>query len=86
VAYVAYAVEGTGDRRELLDHIIAVNERHLRRLLFDYVRYHPTDRISQGWVSVELGEDVGGREGIRTFPLRSIPTTMGGNCRSKIEA
>jgi hypothetical protein len=23
-----------------LDHIIAVNERHLRRLLFDYVRYH----------------------------------------------
>src|SRR6516225_2217661 len=31
-------------RRELLDHIIAVNERHLRRLLFDYVRYHHEDR------------------------------------------
>ena len=27
-------------RRELLDHVIAVNERHLKRLLFDYVRYH----------------------------------------------
>src|ERR1700751_1597627 len=26
-------------RRELLAHIVAVNERHLRRLLFDYVRY-----------------------------------------------
>jgi hypothetical protein len=27
-------------RREILDHIIAVNEEHLRRLIRDYVRYH----------------------------------------------
>jgi hypothetical protein len=26
-------------RRDLLDHIIVVNERHLKRLLSDYVRY-----------------------------------------------
>jgi putative transposase len=26
-------------RRDLLDHIIAVNERHLKRLLSEYVRY-----------------------------------------------
>ena len=31
-------------RRELLDHIIAVNETHLRRLIRDYVAYHHEDR------------------------------------------
>jgi len=35
-------------RRKLLDHIIAVNERHLRRLLFDDVRYHHEDRTHLG--------------------------------------
>jgi hypothetical protein len=35
-------------RRELLDHIIALNERHLRRLLFDYVRYNHEDRTHLG--------------------------------------
>jgi transposase InsO family protein len=32
-------------RREMLDHIIALNEQHLRRLLRDYVSYHHQDRI-----------------------------------------
>jgi putative transposase len=27
-------------RRDLLDHVIVLNERHLRRLLKDYVRYY----------------------------------------------
>lgn len=31
-------------RRDLLDHIIAANERHLKRLLSDYVRYYDEDR------------------------------------------
>jgi hypothetical protein len=31
-------------RRDLLDHGIALNERHLRRLLSDYVRYYHEDR------------------------------------------
>jgi len=31
-------------RHDLLDHIIAVNERHLKRLLSDYVRYYHEDR------------------------------------------
>ena len=34
-------------RRDLLDHIIAVNERHLKRLLSDYVRYYE-DRTHLG--------------------------------------
>jgi hypothetical protein len=27
-------------RREILDHVIALNEQHLRRLIRDYVNYH----------------------------------------------
>ena len=42
---------GTAERRvgsrrsELLDHIIPLNERHLRRLLREYVSYYNDDRI-----------------------------------------
>ena len=39
----AYAERVTGTlRRELLDHVIVINERHLKRLLSSYVGYyHP---------------------------------------------
>jgi len=32
-------------RREILDHVIALNEQHPRRLIRDYVNYHQDDRI-----------------------------------------
>jgi hypothetical protein len=32
-------------RREMLDHVIALNERHLLRLLHEYLRYYYGDRI-----------------------------------------
>jgi putative transposase len=35
-------------RRDLLDHVIALDERHLRRLLSEYVRYHHEDRTHLG--------------------------------------
>ena len=35
-------------RRDLLDHIIPVNERHLKRLLSEYIRYHHLDRTHLG--------------------------------------
>ena len=35
-------------RRDLLDHIIAVNERHLKRLLSEYIRYYHDDRTHLG--------------------------------------
>jgi putative transposase len=35
-------------RHDLLDHIMAVNERHLKRLLSDYVRYYHEDRTHLG--------------------------------------
>jgi len=35
-------------RRDLLDHIIAVDERHLKRLLAEYIRYYHEDRTHLG--------------------------------------
>jgi putative transposase len=35
-------------RRDLLDHCIAVNESHLKRLLSEYVRYYHEDRTHLG--------------------------------------
>jgi putative transposase len=35
-------------RRDMLDHVIALNEAHLRRLLSDYVRYYHEGRIHLG--------------------------------------
>ena len=32
-------------RREIVDHVIALNEEHLRRVIRDYVNYHHEDRI-----------------------------------------
>jgi len=43
-------------RQDLLDHIIAVNERHLKRLLSEYVRYYHEDRMHLG-----LGKGMPGR-------------------------
>ena len=33
-----------GGRRDLLDHVIVFNERHLKRLMTKYVRYYHEDR------------------------------------------
>jgi putative transposase len=53
-------------RRDLLDHIIAVNEKHLKRLLSEYVRYYNEDRTHLG-----LGKETpGGR--IRAVALGRI--------------
>jgi hypothetical protein len=35
-------------RRDLLDHVIVFNERHLKRLLAEYVRYYHEDRTHLG--------------------------------------
>src|SRR5579863_6823937 len=34
-------------RREMLDHIIPLNERHLRRLLREYASFHNDDRVHE---------------------------------------
>jgi putative transposase len=53
--------------RDLLDHVIVLNQRHLRRLLRDYVRYYHEDRTHLG-----LGKDTpGGRVAASTVPSAS---------------
>ena len=32
-------------RREILDHVIALNEEHLSRILREYIRYYHDDRL-----------------------------------------
>jgi putative transposase len=54
-------------RRDLVDHAIAVNERHLKRLLADYVRYFHEDRTHLG-----LGKGTPGGRTRSTEPGRVI--------------
>jgi hypothetical protein len=35
-------------RRDLLDHVIVLNERHLKRLMAEYMRYYPAHRTHLG--------------------------------------
>jgi putative transposase len=35
-------------RRDVLDHVIALNEHHLKRLLSEYIRYYHQDRTHLG--------------------------------------
>ena len=40
------AEQGVGSaRRELLDHVVVLNEKHLHHLLGEYVDYYNTDRV-----------------------------------------
>jgi putative transposase len=50
-------------RRELLDHVIALHEKHLLRLLREYVSYHHDDRIHDS-----LQKDTPGRRTIELKP------------------
>ena len=51
-------------RRDLLEHIIAANERHLKRLLSEYVRYYHGDRTHLGLM--------------KQTPSRRVPATNRG--------
>jgi hypothetical protein len=35
-------------RRDLLDHVIVLNERHLKRLMNEYIHYYHDDRTHLG--------------------------------------
>ena len=60
---------GTAERwvgschREILDHVIALNEQHLRRLIRDYVNYYHDDRIHDS-----LDKDTPNRRPVETRP------------------
>jgi transposase InsO family protein len=53
-------------RRELLDHVIALNEYHLRRLIRDYISYYRADRIHDS-----LDKDSPERRGVSDKPDQS---------------
>jgi len=64
-------------RREILDHVIALNETHLRRLIRDYVNYHHEDRIHDS-----LEKDTPNRRRVEQKPAEnaaviSIPRLRG---------
>ena len=50
-------------RREILDHVIALNEQHLRRLIREYVSYHHHDRIHDS-----LAKDTPNRRPVESKP------------------
>jgi len=52
-----------GCRREMLDHVIPLNEQHLRRLVRDYVSYFHDDRIHDS-----LGKDTPNRRPVEPKP------------------
>ena len=53
-------------RRDLLDYVIALSERHLKRLLSEYVCYYHVDRTHLG-----LGKETPSRR-IRSVPSRLV--------------
>ena len=62
-----YAERWVGSvRRELLDHVIVLDEEHLRRLLSEYVRYYHVDRVHDS-----LGDSPEGRRAKSRPPGRA---------------
>jgi putative transposase len=41
-------------RRDLLDHVIVLNEKHLKRLTKEYIRYYHDDRTHLGLAKLQL--------------------------------
>ncbi len=52
-------------RRELVDHVIVIGEKHLRRLVNEYVEYHNDDRTHYG-----LGKETPRKRSIQKKPSR----------------
>jgi transposase InsO family protein len=61
-------------RREILDHVITLNEQHLRRLIRDYVNYHHNDRIHDS-----LDKDTPNRRPVESKP--SLAATVVSSAR-----
>jgi hypothetical protein len=48
-------------RRELLDHVVVLNEEHLRRLLREYVDYYNIERVHTSISNAPVGRPVESR-------------------------
>ena len=64
-------------RRDLLDHVIVLNERHLKRLMSEYVRYYHEDRTHLGLAKdTPIGRSVALSSAVGT-KIRSLPRLGG---------
>ena len=63
-------------RRELLDHIVVLNEDHLRRLLCEYVGYYNSERVHTSIGDAPLGRAVESRPS-ECAEVKGIPRVGG---------
>ena len=64
-------------RRELLDHVIVLNEHHLKRLMNDYVRYYHEDRTHLGLAKETPGNRPAEKNAGPTSGVVSLPRLGG---------
>ena len=64
-----------------LDHVIAFNERHLKRLLSDYVRYYQEDRTHLGLRKGTPGGHSSGRRDLGTVVSQALPGRLAPSLR-----
>jgi putative transposase len=73
-------------RRDLLDHVIVLNERHLKRLMAQYVRYYHEDRTHLGLAKdTPAGRPTAIRSAVES-KLRSFPRLGGLHHRYAVAA
>ena len=73
-------------RRDLLDHVIVLNERHLKRLISEYVLYYHEDRIHLGLAKdTPAGRPIAIRSGAER-KIRALPRLGGLHHRYAVAA
>ena len=73
-------------RRDLLDHVIVLNERHLKRLMSEYVLYYHEDRTHLGLAKdTPAGRPTAIRSGAES-KIQSLPRLGGLHHRYAIAA
>jgi putative transposase len=73
-------------RRDLLDHVIILNERHLKRLMSEYVRYFHEDRTHLGLAKdTPAGWPIAIRSAVES-KIRSLPRLGGLHHRYAVAA
>jgi len=73
-------------RRELLDHVIVLNEHHLKRLMNNYVRYYHKDRTHLGLAKQTPGHRPAEKSAGSTSSVVSLPRLGGLHHRYQLAA
>jgi hypothetical protein len=70
----------------LLDHVIVLNEQHLKRLMRDYVRYYHEDRTHLGLAKETPGNRPAEKSNGRSCRVVSLPRLGGLHHRYQLAA